>query len=139
MAGGVCKVLDKLVDVFAKIQPLAAYVEASFFNTIQDPVIVEMKKDIYHGSEEPDDPEEGNPVTHVLGRCCNAVKHLLNATVWKKHPCKTDFKHKFALRYEQFRENMMLIGRSMSYGLLLFSLGLCITLIYLLIAAVRMA
>lgn len=139
VAGGVCKVLDKLVDVFAKIQPLAAYVEASFFNTIQDPVIVEMKKDIYHGSEEPDDPEEGNPVTHVLGRCCNAVKHLLNATVWKKHPCKTDFKHKFALRYEQFRENMMLIGRSMSYGLLLFSLGLCITLIYLLIAAVRMA
>lgn len=139
VAGGVCKVLDKLVDVFAKIQPLAAYVEASFFNTIQDPVIVEMKKDIYHGSEEPDDQEEGNPVTHVLGRCCNAVKHLLNATVWKKHPCKTDFKHKFALRYEQFRENMMLIGRSMSYGLLLFSLGLCITLIYLLIAAVRMA
>ena len=139
VAGGVCKVLDKLVDVFAKIQPLAAYVEASFFNTIQDPVIVEMKKDIYHGSEEPDDPEEGNPVTHVLGRCCNAVKHLLNATIWKKHPCKTDFKHKFALRYEQFRENMMLIGRSMSYGLLLFSLGLCITLIYLLIAAVRMA
>lgn len=139
VAGGVCKVLDKLVDVFAKIQPLAAYVEASFFNTIQDPVIVEMKKDIYHGSEEPDDPEEGNPVTHVLGRCCNVVKHLLNATVWKKHPCKTDFKHKFALRYEQFRENMMLIGRSMSYGLLLFSLGLCITLIYLLIAAVRMA
>ena len=139
VAGGVCKVLDKLVDVFAKIQPLAAYVEASFFNTIQDPVIVEMKKDIYHGSEEPDDLEEGNPVTHVLGKCCNAVKHLLNATVWKKHPCKTDFKHKFALRYEQFRENMMLIGRSMSYGLLLFSLGLCITLIYLLIAAVRMA
>lgn len=139
VAGGVCKVLDKLVDVFAKIQPLAAYVEASFFNTIQDPVIVEMKKDIYHGSEEPDDLEEGNPVTHVLGRCSNAVKHLLNATVWKKHPCKTDFKHKFALRYEQFRENMMLIGRSMSYGLLLFSLGLCITLIYLLIAAVRMA
>lgn len=139
VAGGICSVLDKLVDILAKIQPLAAYAEASFFNTIQDPVIVEMKKDIYHGSEEPDDPEEGNPVTHVLGRCCNAVKHLLNATVWKKHPCKTDFKHKFALRYEQFRENMILIGRSMSYGLLLFSLGLCITLIYLLIAAVRMA
>ena len=139
VAGGICSVLDKLVDILAKIQPLAAYAEASFFNTIQDPVIVEMKKDIYHGSEEPDDPEEGNPVTHVLGKCCNAVKHLLNATVWKKHPCKTDFKHKFALRYEQFRENMILIGRSMSYGLLLFSLGLCITLIYLLIAAVRMA
>lgn len=139
VAGNVCKVLDKLVDVLAKVQPLAAYAEASFFNTIQDPVIVEMKKDIYHGSTEPDDPEEGNPVTHVLGRCCNAVKHLLNATVWKKHPCQTDFKHKLALRYEQFRENMILIGRSMSYGLLLFSLGLCITLIYLLIAAVRMA
>ena len=139
VAGSVCKVLDKLMDVFVKIQPLAAYAEASFFNTIQDPVIVEMKKDIYHGSMEPDDPEEGNPVTHVLGKCCNAVKHLLNATVWKKHPCQTDFKHELALRYEQFRENMILIGRSMSYGLLLFSLGLCITLIYLLVAAVRMA
>ena len=139
VAGGVCGILDKLVDVFAKIQPLAAYAEASFFDTIQDPVIVEMKKEIYHGSVEPDDPEEGNPVTHVLGRCCNTVKHLLNATIWKKHPCQTDFKHKFALLYEELRENMILIGRSMSYGLLLFSLGLCITLIYLLVAAVKMA
>lgn len=139
IGGGVSSVLDKLVDIFAKVQPLAAYAEASFFNTIQDPVIVEMKKDIYHEREEQQDPEEGNHLTYALGRCCNGVKHLLNATIWKKHPCQTDFIHKLAMMYEEFKENTILIGRSMSYGLLLFSLGLCITLIYLLIASVRMA
>ena len=136
IGGGVSSVLDKLVDVTAKLQPLAGYVEASFFNTIQDPVIVEMKKDVYHGSEEKTDHEEGNHLTHVLGKVCNAIKHLLNATIWKKHPCQTDFIHKLSLWYEAFRENTILIGRSMSYGLLLFSLGLCITLIYLLVSAV---
>ena len=138
IGGGVSTVLDKMADVFAKIQPLAAYAEASFFNTIQDPVIVEMKQDIYHESQEMADPEEGNHLTYALGRCCNAVKHLLNATIWKKHPCQTDFIHKLALLYEELKENTILIGRSMSYGLLLFSLGLCITLIYLLISSVRM-
>lgn len=133
---GVSSLLDKLVDVTAKIQPLAGYVEASFFDTIQDPIIVEMKKDVYHGSVEKTDPEEGNHLTHVLGKLCNAVKHLCNATIWKKHPCQTDFIHKLSLWYEEFRENTILIGRSMSYGLLLFSLGLCITLIYLLVSAV---
>ena len=136
IGGGVSSLLDKLVDVSAKIQPLAGYVEASFFDTIQDPIIVEMKKDVYHGSVEKTDPEEGNHLTHVLGKLCNAVKHLCNATIWKKHPCQTDFIHKLSLWYEEFRENTILIGRSMSYGLLLFSLGLCITLIYLLVSAV---
>ena len=136
IGGGVSCVLDKLADVTAKLQPLAGYVEASFFDTIQDPIIVEMKKDVYHGSVEKTDPEEGNHLTHVLGKICNAVKHLLNATIWRKHPCQTDFIHRLSLWYEAFRENTILIGRSMSYGLLLFSLGLCITLIYLLVSAV---
>mgnify|MGYP004717833733 CR=1 FL=1 len=136
IGGSISCVLDRLADVTAKLQPLAGYVEASFFDTIQDPIIVEMKKDVYHGSEEKTDPEEGNHLTHVLGRLCNAVKHLCNATIWRKHPCQTDFIHKLSLWYEEFRENTILIGRSMSYGLLLFSLGLCITLIYLLISAV---
>ena len=139
IGGGICGVLDRLVDIAAKVSPLAAYGEASFFNTIQDPVIVEMKKDIYHGRVELTDPEEGNHMTHAIGRLCNAVKHLLNATIWKKHPCQTDFIHKLSLLYEELRENTILIGRSMSYGLILFSLGLCITLIYLLISAVSMA
>ena len=138
IGGGISIVLDKMTDVFAKIQPLAAYAEASFFNTIQDPVIVEMKQDVYHERQEIEDPEEGNHLTCAIGRICNAVKHLLNATIWKKHPCQTDFIHKLALMYEEFRENTILIGRSMSYGLLLFSLGLCITLIYLLVSAVRL-
>ena len=139
IAGGVCHALDKMVDMAAKVQPLAGYVEASFFDTIQDPVIVKMKKDIYHGGSEVTDPDEGNTLTHALGRFCNVIKRMLNFTIWRKHPCQTDFIHKLSLKYEEFKENWILIGRSMSYGLLLFSLGLCITLIYLLISTVRIA
>ena len=39
------------------------------------------------------------------------------------------------LKYASFKENATVIGRSQSFGLVLFCLGLCATLVYLLIFA----
>ena len=60
---------------------------------------------------------------------------MLNKTVWRSMPRMTDFRHRFALKYASFKENMVFIERSLSYGLILFSVGLCAVLIYLLVAA----
>ena len=62
---------------------------------------------------------------------------LLISEIWKNHEHKKDLEHWFVLRYTTFKENATVIGRSLSFGLVLFCIGLCATLIYLLITAFR--
>ena len=80
--------------------------------------------------------EEGNEVTHILGQFFNSLERGLNKTLWHEQPKKRDFEHWFALKYASFKENAGFIGRSLSYGLILFCIGLCVTLIYLLVSTV---
>ena len=47
---------------------------------------------------------------------------------------RKDLEHWFVLKYASFKENATVIGRSLSFGLVLFCLGLCATLIYLLVS-----
>ncbi len=132
VCAGVCMVLDHMVDFLAKILPIAGSVEAGFFDTISDSVVVFLRKTIYRDSPQAHEPEEGNIVTNTLGQIANRVVALLNLTVWRTNPRRRDYKHRFALAYDSFKENTGMIGRSLSYGLILFCLGLCGTLVYLL-------
>jgi hypothetical protein len=45
-----------------------------------------------------------------------------------------DLEHWLVVRYMVFKENAAVIGRSLSFGLVLFCIGLCVTLLYLLIS-----
>ena len=112
--GFFCRILDILVDA----------------------VVIILRNTIYRESRREMELEEGNGFTHAFGVLLNDLEILLNKTVWKKRPHKKDFEHQFALKYSAMTENMAIIGRSLSYGLILFSLGLCATLIYLLVAAI---
>ncbi len=133
VGGFFCGILDRSVDVIAKTLPIAGNVEASFFDTIADTVVVFLRKTIYKDSPQPHELEEGNFLTHFLGGLANKVVALLNHTLWRDHPNTKDYEHQLALAYDSFKENTGLIGRSLSYGLILFCLGLCGTLIYLLV------
>lgn len=132
--GGICLVLDQLVDLISRLQPIAAYAKGSFFDVVYDPVICFMKTNVYKREPVPLDMEEGNALTCALGRACNRIRDFLNLTIWRRTPCRKDFVHRFALAFEGFKENTGLIGRSLSYGLLVFCLGLCLTLVYLLVS-----
>ncbi|MCF0133206.1 MAG: sodium:proton antiporter [Blautia sp.] len=131
VAGFFCKILDSVVDVLAKILPLAGGVEAGFFDVITDSIVVFLRKTVYRDAMPPQELDEGNALTYAIGRIGNAIKHLLNVTVRRSNPKKKDYVHATALVFAQFKENTGLIGRSLSYGLILFCLGLCGTLIYL--------
>lgn len=100
-----------------------------------DGVVVILRKTIYKDSMIYKEMDEGNEVTHALGSLFNRVEGALNKTVWHKTPKEKDYVHWFALKYASFKENFTFIGRSLSYGLILFCLGLCAVLIYLLEAA----
>lgn len=134
ICGSVCMVLDKCVDVLAKVLPIAGSVEAGFFDTITDTIVVFLRKTVYKDSPRPHELEEGNAFTYEAGKLVNGIVAIFNKTIWRKNPNKKDYVHRFALGYASFKENTGLIGRSLSYGLILFSIGLCATLIYLLVS-----
>lgn len=109
--GVVCRVLDSLVDT----------------------VVVVLRKTILRDSRLPQELPEGNALTHLLGCFMNSVQKAANATIWKKKKRDVDYEHKYAMMYEEWSEDSTIIGRSLSFGLLLFCAGLMITVIYLLL------
>ncbi len=100
-----------------------------------DAIVVILRKTVYKDSLAHRERDEGNGVTHALGTCFNKLCGALNKTAWRNKPKDVDFVHLFALKYVSFKENFTFIERSLSYGLILFCLGLCAVLLYLLVAA----
>lgn len=133
VCGAVCVVLDHAVDFIAKILPIAGSVVASFFDTLVDTIVVFLRKTIYKDSPQPQELLEGNALTYRLGSFINHIVAILNKTAWRDRPNEKDYTHQYALAYTSFKENTSLIGRSLSYGLILFCVGLLATLVYLLL------
>jgi len=136
ICGGICNVLDHITDIIVKILLMIGSFVAGFCNIITDGIVVFLRKTVYRDSHYISVLEEGNEVTHVFGGFLNDLEYFFNETIWKDHPRKRDFEHWLALKGAAFKENMVFIGRSLSYGLILFCLGFSATLIYLLISAV---
>lgn len=106
----ICRILDRLGDY----------------------LIIGLRKTIYRDSRIPHELEEGNFLTHTLGVALDEGKEALNHTVLKEKPVRISFEHKLALLREELAENNTIIGRSLSFGLFMFCLGLVLTLIYML-------
>ena len=100
-----------------------------------DGIVVLLRKTLYRDSPQRGELEEGNALTHVIGVSLNILEELLNKTIWRHYEHRKDLEHWFVLKYASFKENSTFIGRSLSFGLVLFGLGLCATLVYLLVFA----
>ena len=98
-----------------------------------DGIIVFLRKTIYKDSPISHELEEGNVFTHALGNSADRVVHLLNETVWIDHKIEEDKEHKLVVLYNIISENNTIIGRSLSFGLIMSLLGLVAVLVYLLI------
>lgn len=114
VCGALCLVIDRFVDG----------------------IVVLLRKTIYKDSLIYKELDEGNTVTYALGSMFNKIQSLLNRSLWRNQPKENDYKHIFALKYVSFKENFGFIERSLSYSLILFCVGLCAVLIYLLTSAV---
>lgn len=109
--GLVCRILDSLVDTF----------------------VVMLRKTLYKDSKLPYELPEGNALTHGLAIIALWFQKLANKTIHRNRQKEVDYEHAFALRYEELNEDIIVITRSMSFGLLLFCIGLAITVVYLFI------
>jgi len=133
--GTVCRIMDGFVDVLAKALIAIGSVLAGIADIFVDGIVVLLRRTIYRDSPKPAELEEGNALTHSLGMLLNSMTQPLNKTFRRNREEKRDFEHWLVLKYASFKENLTVIGRSLSYGLVLFCLGLCATLLYLLISA----
>ena len=109
--GFVCRVLDSLVDY----------------------LVVGLRKTIFRDSEIPHELSEGTAYTHFAGVLADKLVVLFNRTFWRRKPHEqVDHAHIYAMQREKYLENEFIILRSMSFGLIIFCLGLMATVIYLL-------
>ena len=134
--GGLCSFLDNVPDVLIAFLRKTGMAIAGALNILTDGVVVLLRKTVYRDSPQRGELEEGNALTHVVGVTLNLLEKLLNQTIWRNHEHRKDLEHWFVLKYAAFKENATFIERSLSFGLVLFCLGLCATLIYLLITAI---
>ena len=137
VCGCVCGVLDKMTDTLAKFLIRAGGAAAGIFDTLVDAAVVLLRRTVYRDHTKMGELKEGNWLTYILGSAADNICGIMNRIFRKGHPKETNYKHKLALGYWGLRETIYMITRSLSYGLILFSIGLCATLIYLLIGAVR--
>lgn len=112
--GVVCRILDSLIDW----------------------IVVFLRGTIYKDSKLPQELEEGNILTHIIGSILNWLQDIRNVTIGSKRGSSIsfeDYEHKVVLSYERVDESVKIITRSMSFGLILFCIGLLLTVAYLLI------
>ena len=108
MFGFLCRILDSLVDA----------------------AVVLLRKTIYRDTPLPRNYSEGNVLTRALGRLLNGWRDLANHTWRRSRPIEKDYVHLLALKSDEIAQNNLIITRSVSFGLLLFGVGFCLMLFY---------
>lgn len=113
--------------------PAVLGVMSRILDCFVDAWVVVLRMSIYRDSNLPCERTEGNFLTAWLGRMMERIQWLENHTWRKKMPRHREYVHLAAAKYEEIRENSLIIQRSLSFGLLLFCLGLVLTLAYLIV------
>ena len=119
--------------VLLKILPFLFGVLCRILDSFVDTIVVLLRKTLYKDSKLPQELPEGTPLTHMFACIVSFFQQIGNKTFRRKHPVSVDYDHKFAMIHEEWTENRTMIARSMSFGLLLFCIGLLAMIGYLFI------
>lgn len=127
------KLCAQLRPIWFKLVPTICAVGCRAMDSFVDFVVVGLRKSLYKDSPLPHELAEGNVLTLILGKTMNRIQKIGNRTWNRKNPSVKDYVHILAVKDTELKENSMIIGRSLSFGLLLLGIGLCLTLIYLIL------
>lgn len=116
-----------------KLLPGATGFVCRCFDCLLDGLIVLLRATILRSLGRPKRPVAGSEFTDALGRFCDHFAWLLNHTVLRRRPITRSFVYVFAEWEEETEASGRLITASLSFGLLMFCVGLCLALIYLLV------
>jgi hydrogenase-4 component B len=113
--------------------PFVSRIVCRILDSLPDGLVVLLRKTIYRDSPLPYELPEGNGFTHTWGRIANFFQRLNNRLFHHGERKEKDYVHILAVRNEEFKETNMIIRRSLSFGLLLVCIGMCLTLIYIIL------
>ena len=74
----------------------------------------------------------GTGMSYAIGSFLDKIVSVLNGTIYRKRPIQKSFVNLLAIRNMEVDATIAIVGRSASFGLLLFCIGLVLTLLYLL-------
>ena len=113
--------------------PLVGGIFSRIVDSAVDLCVVALRKTIYRDSPLPHERSEGNVFTVFLGKILNGIQAFGNLTWKRRKPSGKDYIHIMAVSNEELAESSKIIQRSLSFGLMLVGIGLCLTLIYLIL------
>lgn len=112
--------------------PFVLAVICRIFDKLIDGIIVFVRKFILCPTKTRKSIMVGTRFTYVLGTILDDIVIFLNKTIRRKRPIKTSFVDSIAVGQTEMLRTNRLITRSVSFGLLMFCVGLLMTLVYLL-------
>ena len=123
--------------VLTSFLPFVFGVICRFLDSLVDWSVVFLRRTIYKDSKLPQELDEGNIITHIVGTFLNKLQDIRNLTIGRKRGNQIrfeDYEHKAAMTYERIDESVKIVTRSMSFGLIIFCIGLLLTVAYILIS-----
>lgn len=124
---------DKIYrPILLKVLPFVGGVLCRICDSLVDGIVVGLRKTVYRDRKIPQELEEGNALTHAIGVVLDTLVEWKNKVFHTHSKNAVSYVHRLAVFRDQQVENNTIVGRSLSFGLFMFCLGLCLTLIYLL-------
>lgn len=117
--------------ILLKVLPLLGGLICRIADSFLDMLVVLLRKTLYKDSPLPHELSEGNLLTSGVGHFLNGMQKVANVLWRRKNPSDKDYVHILAVRNAVLKENNMIIQRSLSFGLMLFCIGLGLTLLYI--------
>ncbi|MBO4298396.1 MAG: hypothetical protein J5998_06325, partial [Clostridia bacterium] len=132
LAAFFARVADGFLDVLGR----ALMGVAAFFTRLADSgvdtLLLGLWRSVFGWRKKSGTVPVGNRFTYALGRLFDGAIALLNRTVCRRRPITTSFVYVFAAGWQEMSANLRRITVSVSFGLLLLSVGLFIAFDYLL-------
>lgn len=131
--------LENLIfrPLLLKFLPFVFGVISRILDSLVDSIVVFLRKTIYKDSKIPSELDEGNVITHLIGAFLNKLQDIRNLTIGRRRGASLkfeDYEHKSAMTYERIDESVKIITRSLSFGLIIFCVGLLLTVAYIFIS-----
>lgn len=101
-------------------------------DSLVDNLVVLCRKTFMKDTPLPYELEEGTRMTYAMGTVADFVMKYYYRITHRRKKDSVSYVHKYAVKYTEFMESNVIIARSLSFALLLFCIGLSLTLIYVL-------
>ena len=130
--------LENLIyrPILLRLLPFVFGVICRVFDSFTDWIVVGLRLTVYKDSPVRGELKEGNIFTYYAGSLVSRSVRLLNrvrALFKLPQLPERNYVHEYAVEHDTFKESSFIITRSMSFGLMLFCLGLVITVLYVFI------